>query len=106
MPPNQKPPGTGLSIAAMVCGIVGLVFSFFLWFIGLPTAVVGLVLAIIGKKKLSEVGATSGMATAGLVTSIIALSLATIVTIVCLTVCSAVGQGIGCLADMADPYYW
>jgi len=86
----------------MVCGIVGLVFSFFLWFVGLPTAVVGLVLAIIGKKKLSEVGATSGMATAGLVTSIIALSLSIIVTIACIACFSAIGSGVTACAEFAD----
>jgi len=77
----------------MVCGIVGLAFTLIsLGFIGLPIAIVGLVLAIIGKKKLNAVGATSGMATAGLVTSIIAVGLSLIVTIACIACVGAIGS--------------
>jgi len=96
----QSPPGKGMAIAAMVLGICGLALPFFgIWFIGLPAAIVGIILAVISKKKLSSVGAPSGTATAGLVMSIIALAIGTIVTIACVACVGAIGSGLGALGS-------
>lgn len=76
----------GKAIASMVLGIVGLVFVFFGYFafIGIVAAIVGLILGIMAKKQQP-----SGMATAGIVLSIIALALCAITFIACVWPASA-----------------
>jgi len=68
-------PGKGMGIAAMVLGIVSLAL-FCIWYISIPCAIVGAVLGGLSASKAKEVGAKNGMATAGLVCSIIAIGLA------------------------------
>lgn len=69
--------GKGKSIAGLVLGIVGIVCGLLSgWFsiIGLPVAIVGLVLSIQGGKAAkAETGKAGGIATAGLVLGIIAV---------------------------------
>ena len=103
-PPPGSYPGKGMSIAGMVLGIVGLVFTFFGLgiFIGIPASIVGLVLAIMGRNKAMAVGAPTAMATAGLVTSIVALGISILGTIICLAVCSSVAS----LNPFGSYYYW
>ncbi|MBQ6381280.1 MAG: DUF4190 domain-containing protein [Clostridia bacterium] len=90
--PPQQPgaaqpsvPGKGLSIAGMVCGIVSLVFICTTWGSLIP-AIVGVVLSAIGFSKAKKAGVKSGMATAGIVTSCVAIGIdiiaSTIMTIV------------------------
>lgn len=67
-------PGKGLSITAMVLGIISLVFCC-VWYIAIPCAIVGLILGCIGNSKAKEVGMKSGMAVAGIVCSAIAIGL-------------------------------
>ena len=81
-PVNQFPPknpGQGLGIAAMVLGILSLVIPFF----GTATAIVGLILGVVAKKKSSEAGMPCGMAIAGIVCSIVSLAL----SILCIFTC-------------------
>lgn len=63
--PQQAP--KGFAIAALVLGIVSIVFCC-LWYISIPTGVVGIILGVMGRKKCTT---AQGMATAGLVLSII-----------------------------------
>jgi len=86
-----------MSIAAMVLGICSLVVPY----AGVATAIVGLILGIMGKKKAVEVGAPTGMATAGIVLSIIGLAGAILVVIACVSCLGALGS-IGAF----DPMYW
>jgi len=58
---------------------------------------VGIILGVLAKKKLSEVHAPFGMATAGIVTSVIALALSVIITIACFICLGAIGVGLGAL---------
>ena len=86
----QQPAGgkKGIAIAGLVLGVIGLVFMcipLFQW-IGMIAGLIGLILSIIGKKQ-----GAGGVATAGLVCSIIALILSTIFFIACV-VC------VGCVA--------
>lgn len=67
-------PGKGMSITAMILGIVSLVFCC-VWYISIPCAIVGLILGCIGNSKAKEVGMKSGMAVAGIVCSAIAIGL-------------------------------
>lgn len=65
-------PGKGMGIAGMVLGIIGLVLMCF-WYIGIPCAIVGVILSGLASSKAKKVGAKNGMATAGIVCSCIAL---------------------------------
>ncbi len=67
---QQANGGAGLSIASMVLGIVALVLSCCIYYISIPCAVVGIVLAIISLKGQRD---GKGMAIAGLVCSIVSL---------------------------------
>lgn len=76
----------GLAIASMILGIVACVVSW--WgivsgIIGIVCAIVGLILAIKAQKSYKAIGQKNGMATAGLILSIIGLILSIIGTIVC-----------------------
>lgn len=73
---NQSAPAEkkGLSIASMVLGIVGLVCCCF-WYIAIPCSILAIIFGILGKKKGGK-----GMAIAGLVLGIIAISLYAILT--------------------------
>lgn len=76
----------GLAIAALILGIVACIIAW--WglvsgIIGIICAIVGLVLAINAQKSYKALGQKSGIATAGLVLSIIGLILSIIGTIVC-----------------------
>ena len=62
----------GMSIASLVLGIVGCALAWFIPLIGIVCGIVGIILAVKGKKA-SAPGKT-GMAVAGLVLSIISLS--------------------------------
>ena len=70
-----------LAIVALILGIVACVISW--WglipgILGIVCAIVGLVLAIMAQKSYKAIGQKSGMATAGLVLSIIGLILSII----------------------------
>lgn len=103
----------GLAIAALVLGIVSIVLAWFYMvnIVAVVAGVVGLVLAIMAGKSYKELGQKNGMATAGLVLSIIGLAFSLIGFFVC-TVCvccaanavnTAVSTGdLGDLQELAD----
>lgn len=62
-------PKKGMAIASMVLGIVAIVI-FCMWYVSIPCAIVAIVLGVLAKKA-----GKIGMATAGIVTGIIALGL-------------------------------
>ena len=69
-----------MAIASLVLGIISLVLSFCgLGIISVFTAIVGIVLGALGRKDLEK----KGMATAGLVCSIIALVLGIVMWVAC-----------------------
>ena len=70
--PSSGGRGKGLAVASLVLGIVSL-------FLGIIPGVVGIVLAVIAKKN----GFTGGMATAGLVLSIIGVVSGIVILIAC-----------------------
>jgi len=74
---NQTPQGgAGMSIAAMVLGIVALVFNCCTPYISIPCSIIGIILAALSLKGKKP---GRGMAIAGLVCAIIALVLAVVV---------------------------
>jgi len=81
-------PGRGMAIASLILGIASIPLAFI--YVGIATAIVGLVLGIMAKKKQSEAGFPTGMAVAGMVCSIITLALSIVVSILCTaTLCAA-----------------
>lgn len=87
--------GKGFSVAALVLGIIGAVFGWFgtLGIVALVCSIVGIVLAVIGRKKSRiALGRPSGMATAGLVLSIIGTALAAIGVIACFACAACIGS--------------
>jgi hypothetical protein len=96
----QDDPGKGLNIASMVLGIISLLLMFWAWGIGVIPAVIGLVLGVVGKGKSREVGAPTGMATAGIVCSIVALVTNIAVTIICLGCFGVIGGVLSGLSNM------
>lgn len=74
------------AIAALVLGIVSIVFSFIFVWVGLIAGVVGIILAVKGRKIEDK----KGMATAGLVCSIIGTSLSGIFVVCALCVVGSI----------------
>lgn len=68
-------PGSGLAVASLVCGIVGLVFAVFTFcggfFISAPLGVIAVIMGALGRASYTH----KGQATAGLVMGIITLVL-------------------------------
>ncbi len=93
--PQQQPPlddGQGFSIAALVCGILGIVGGFIpvVKYFTTVLAILGLVFGFIGRKKSTEArGSASGMATAGLILGILGV-VGAILGLVCDAACSCV----------------
>lgn len=86
----------GYAIAALVLGIVSIVFSFFLQWLGLIIGIVGIVLAVVAKKKNP-----SGMATAGLVLSIIGTVFCALFFIACVACLGTLGTAGGLAASLS-----
>lgn len=74
----------GLSIAAMVLGIVSLVMLC-VWYVSIPCAILAIIFSIIGRKKGGK-----GMATAGLVLGIIALAIDVLLVVFAVGVASEI----------------
>ena len=74
-----------MAIGALVLGILALVFMWIpiIGIIAIPMALVGVILGVVGKKQLTEAGSPTGMATAGIVLSIIALAISLLFTLIC-----------------------
>jgi hypothetical protein len=101
-PPYQQPaayqqntPGKGAAVASLVLGIISLVLCWWGWVgaISIVLSIIGIILGVSARKQLQpEQG--RGMATGGMVCSIIALVLSTIVFISCV-ICAASLDGMG-----------
>jgi hypothetical protein len=74
-----------VGVAALVLGILATVSSLtgFLFFIGVPLGIVGLILGIVARKNAVQNNQPTGMATAGLVLGIIGLALGVLMWILC-----------------------
>lgn len=86
----------GISIAALVCGIVGIVGAWFpvICYFALIIAIVGIVLGAIGMKKAKENNEPKGLATAGLVLGIIGTALA-VIGVICIVACTVAANAAG-----------
>ena len=84
-PPPAPPQNDGMAVAALVLGICALVLPY----AGFAAGIVGLILGIMARKRLVEAGRPTGMATAGLIMSIVGLALWLIVIIWVCVACTA-----------------
>ena len=85
-PQNPKQPTNGKAVASLVLGIIAAVFMFFsgtivLGFVSIILAVIGLVLGVQARREMPQ--GTTGMATAGMVLSIVVLALTVIIMVGC-----------------------
>ena len=82
--------GKGFSVAALVLGIISCILAwiYIVNIAAIVLSVLGLIFAVMGRKKAIAAGASTGLGTAGLVLSIIGLSIAAIGFISC-TLCVA-----------------
>lgn len=73
-----------MAVAALVLGIFGTILC---WFpaalLGVPLALVGLILGILARKNAQETQQPTGMATAGMVMSIVGLTLGILLSAMC-----------------------
>ena len=83
LPQQQGNPG--LAIAGFVVGLIGLLLFWFT-FVGLVVSIIGLILSIIGRRQAVERGAPTGLATAGLICSIIGVAAGLIFTILVIAI--------------------
>ncbi len=81
MPYMQPKPPQGLSIAGLVLGIVGVVFSF-AFYIGIPCSILALIFGIKSKNTFRDFGLTNGKSTAGIILGIIGIILSIIFLII------------------------
>lgn len=74
-----------MAVASLVLGILSLVFMWipYINILAIILAIVGIVLGALGMKQLKAAGKPSGMATAGMVMSIIGLAISVIYVIAC-----------------------
>ena len=94
-PGYQQKPGSGLAIASLVCGILGVLTGIFI-FSGLSLGLAGIVLGIVALVKVKNGTASGkGMAIGGIVTGALGMIVAVGVLILGLV-------GIGMLSDCAE----
>ncbi len=86
--------GKGLSIAALVCGIVSIILAWFYMvnIAAIIVGVLGIIFAALGMKNSKAAGESTGLATAGLVLAIIGTTFALIGFLSC-TVCVCATKG-------------
>lgn len=89
----------GPSVAALVLGILGVVGAFIpgVKYVTLVLSILGIIFGVVGQKKAKEVGATSGLATAGLVCGIIGTAFSAVGVICALACASSVSSLCGLL---------
>lgn len=78
----------GMAIAALVCGIMGIVGSFIpvVNYFTTVLAILGIVFGVKGKKQAQTTGEGNGLATAGLVLGIIGAAFA-VISLLCALLC-------------------
>ena len=82
----------GMAIASLVYGIISVVFTFIIGWVGLIAGILAIIFSVIGRKK--AVQGKTGMCTAGLVLGIVGTSLCAIVIVCALCVVGTVSNAI------------
>ena len=82
-----------MAVASLILGILSLLLMWIPFFglVAILTSILGIILGVVGKKQLVEREEPTGMATAGIVMSIIALILSVVFTLLCAACIGAAG---------------
>ncbi|MBQ9808714.1 MAG: hypothetical protein IJM55_07580 [Ruminococcus sp.] len=80
-PPQQPKPTSGCCIASLILGIIAILSSCCFYFVSIPCAVLGIILAAVGIK--SGKGG-KGMGIAGLILCIISISIVFLTQLICI----------------------
>jgi FtsH-binding integral membrane protein len=89
--PERKPGPPGLAIAGFVVGVVGLLICW-LPIAGLIVGLVGLALSFVGQRQAQEKDAPAGLATAGIICSILAVLVGIVFTVLWVTAVDEIGE--------------
>ena len=83
-PPPAPAQTNGMAIAALVCGVLGIIGSFIpvVMYFTAVLAVLGIIFGVMGMKKAKQLGSGNGLAVAGLVLGIVGTVFA-IIGIIC-----------------------
>ena len=104
--PKAKPEGYGMGIAAMVLGIISLVFFCAVW-LSVPCAIVGLILGVVAMNKAKVQGLKNSMAVAGLVCSCISLAVLVVWIIwVGIVMSAAGGMAGGAMGEALEDFFY
>ena len=97
--PNGPAPSKGMAIASLVLGIISLVLAWFGYsaIVSIVLSIVGIILGVSARKKMPVGVPGRGMATGGLVCSIIALILSAIIFVACV-ICVGAAASAGLLS--------
>lgn len=101
--PAPAPQTNGMAIAALVCGVLGIVGSFIpvVMYFTAVLAVLGIIFGVLGMKKAKQMGSGNGLAIAGLVCGIVGTVFA-IVGIICVaSVACALKKGFDALSTFS-----
>lgn len=103
--PQQPQQTNGMAIAALVCGIVGVVGCFlgYFAFVSLALSIVGIVLGVKGMNVAKSTGTGKGLAIAGLVCGIVGAAFSLIGAICAICLCAG-ASSLGAFADLAGYY--
>ena len=97
----EKQQSNGMAVAALVLGIVAIVFAFIFPYVGDAAGIVGIVLAV--KARPHAVPGKTGMVTAGLVCSIVGLALSAVMTACVICAYCAVKETVN---ELNNLYYY
>lgn len=85
-PVGGPAPRNGQAVAALATGILALVFSVLCALLGIPLAIVAIVLGLQGRKQARATGTSGGLAVAGLTMGVLALLIVVGWTVLAFTV--------------------
>ena len=91
--PSNNGSSNGISVAALVCGIIGIIGSFipYVVYASIIFAILAVIFGSKGMKQAKETGNGKGLAVAGLVLGIISLAFTVIAIICAIALVSAAG---------------
>lgn len=101
-PPAAPAPTNGMAIAALVCGVLGIIGSFIpiVMYFTAVLAVLGIIFGVLGMKKAKQLGSGNGLAIAGLILGIVGTVFAIVGIICAVTAACALKKGFDTLSTL------
>lgn len=104
---GAQPRTSGVGIAAMVLGIVGIVFSILFFPVGMICAVLGLILGIVARSQITNSHGTiggSGLAVAGIALGAVALIISIFMMAACISAVNTYNNALDNLNNLLNSY--